>query len=186
MLVLRTNGKMACVTEKSAERTGWEIIDVEEQTTKLITKTIDNTISTNGEETDILSSTIIEGDVPTRFSMTYPETIIVDEPFEIKVEYDYIDENGIALENPMRQKIDLVIDDKVELLSIESDNSPIEKLDGSIGYEVEYTFGGYFGLYTYDAIHPNDGSEKQNLTFTFKTIEPAYVKNGIYISLIGV
>ena len=32
LLVQRTNGNLACVTERTAERTGWEIIEIEQNT----------------------------------------------------------------------------------------------------------------------------------------------------------
>jgi len=122
VLVQRTNGKLACVSEKVAERTGWEIIDTVKKiehvesglvndsvikiSTKEITPNFITTLSSSQNKQTEQSGEVIgslfgqnynygHAELPVH-SMTYPDTVKLNEEFEVIINYSYViyDEDG--------------------------------------------------------------------------------------------
>jgi len=107
VLVQRTNGKLACVTERSAERTGWEIVSIDlddlpidvlmdfyEQQNNLEFITLsDKKISLsnyNSENNDKLSSLGPGSYYWPKLNMTFPEQVKIGQPFDVVMDYTYV------------------------------------------------------------------------------------------------
>jgi len=100
VLVQRTNGNVVCVTEKSAERMGWEIIEnilvVNDQTESSSEK-----LHIESVPSDSTGSHSSSGGIPNpNFTFDIPTEIAIGETVSIDYTIDWNDENG----DPLYQK----------------------------------------------------------------------------------
>lgn len=129
VLVQRTNGNMACVTEKTALKTGWELVWTEnhehEESTQIEENKIDNSQKTSikniiSDERLIIESTesqkekisSIGGLCRTTYPISYnfPSQVAVGEEFDVIFEYSYVipDEGDSTDYEDWEQRVELV------------------------------------------------------------------------------
>ena len=107
VLVIRTNGKVACVTERTAERTDWEIISIglednlpnvlmdfnaQQNDPEFITLSEAKiSLSNYGSENSDLISELGSGSYYwPKFNMIFPEQVKIGEPFDVVLDYTYV------------------------------------------------------------------------------------------------
>ncbi len=116
VLVLRTNGKLACISEKSAERMNWEIIGVSTQiiqettTQKSDSENIQQVLTDKVMKNDITkisdkqlsitnigksSNSTFQGELGSyepfwpQHTLSFPEEVRVGEPFDVVLDYQF-------------------------------------------------------------------------------------------------
>jgi len=98
VLVLRTNGNAACVTERTAERTGWEIIMptiidavISKENTDTLIAVSDDRFTASAESNELAGMSGICADgFPRDVSVDMPRMVKNGESFEVTVSYTFV------------------------------------------------------------------------------------------------
>lgn len=174
VLVLRTNGSPACVTERTVERTGWEILKTEFPVLEEIFDTNTNMDSVDNAE---LSENISSNEIPEIIILSVASSVeFVDDGREIKT---------VVQRGPSPLNIyDEIIQHQATGLSADSDgfirieSVPHEKysVNPGVGFYAEdfiptYIPDGYKLLYSETSQHPLSGNYRLGLTFVPNTYE---------------